>query len=66
MKNKIRRYLFIAMLFFFLPAIFFSTAKADVRLVPADKIKYPPLKFSIQLAERIELENGIVVFYMSP
>jgi predicted Zn-dependent peptidase len=65
MKNKIRRYLFIAMLFFFLPATFFSTAKADVRLVPADKIKYPPLKFSIQLAERIELENGIVVFYMS-
>lgn len=65
MKNKIRPFFFITLILMLLPAALPPVASADDRFAPPDKIKYPPLKFTLQQAERIKLDNGMVLFYLA-
>jgi len=67
MNNLMRtKKLFILkILFFALWANFCATAAdADSRLIAPDKIAYPELKFDLPKAERVVLENGIVLYIM--
>jgi len=55
-------FLFIALL---LSAVFFaSTASAESPLPSPDRIKYPPLHFNLPQAQRVILENGIVLYIL--
>ncbi|NLD80673.1 MAG: insulinase family protein [Smithella sp.] len=44
--------------------IFPSSSMSAQPFTPPDKIKYPGLEFRIQQAERIELENGMILFFL--
>ena len=44
--------------------MFPAEAFAADQLTPPDKINYPALKFSLPQAERVVLENGMVLFYL--
>jgi len=41
-----------------------SGAFAENKLIAPDKIKYPALEFRMPQAERIALDNGMVLFYL--
>lgn len=61
----IKKSFFLKFLSFVLLACFCATAAvADSRLIPPDKIVYPKLKFELPKAERVVLENGIVLYIM--
>lgn len=64
MKNKTLHSLFLSLLVIFICTLSPVTAYTRGDLVPPDKIKYPPLEFNLQQAERIALPDGIVMFYM--
>ena len=53
-------------LIFLLTAAFFPGAAlaADSRLIPPDKIYFPALKFDLLPAERLVLENGIIIYIL--
>ena len=64
MKNKIYSCILTGLSLFLLWGIFSSKASADQAFLPPEKIKYPGLEFRIPQAERILLENGMVLFFL--
>ena len=58
--------LFISVIlsFTFFACFYATAAAADLRLIPPYKIAYPKLKFELPKAERVVLENGIVLYIM--
>ena len=55
-------FLFISLLFS--AGVFTETASADSLLPSPDKLKYPPLQFNLPQAQRVVLENGIVLYIL--
>lgn len=45
-------------------AMIISSAIAAEPFPPPEKLKYPPLEFVIPQAEQIQLENGMILFYL--
>jgi zinc protease len=45
-------------------SVFAGTLPADSPLPSPDKIKYPPLQFNLPRAQRVVLENGIVLYIL--
>lgn len=64
MKNKIDPVFITGLLMLVFCGMLLSEAFAADPLTPPDKIKYPALKFSLPQAERILLDNGMVLFYL--
>ena len=56
--------LIIALVIIACCGIFPSSSMSAQPFTPPDKIKYPGLEFRIQQAERIELENGMILFFL--
>ena len=54
----------LALMMFLHCGILPSLSMAAEPLTSPDKINYPRLEFRIQQAERIELENGMILFYL--
>ena len=54
----------IALLMFLDCGILTSLSMAAEPLTSPDKINYPRLEFHIPQAERVELENGMILFYL--
>lgn len=65
MKNKFYPAFLIVLMSMILSGVLLTDALASDRLAPPDQIKYPPLKFHLQQAERIKLDNGMVLFYLA-
>ncbi len=58
-------YIIVLLIFVLLTGVVFAaTLPADFPLPSPDKIKYPPLHFNLPQAQRMVLENGIVVYIM--
>lgn len=55
-------FLFISLLL--TGGVFAATNPAESPLPSPDKIKYPPLQFNLPQAQRVVLENGIVLYIM--
>jgi zinc protease len=64
MKIKTDVYFLTGLFLFLLWGIFSVEASADQTFLPPEKIKYPRLEFRIPQAERILLENGMVLFFL--
>lgn len=64
MKNKLYFTSLTGLVLLLLAAFCSSSALAGQSFLPPDKIKYPPLEFSIPQAEKIRLENGTVLFFV--
>ncbi len=64
MNNKIYSYALIGLLMFLFYGMIPSVAFAVQALIPPEKIKYPELEFRLPQAEKVLLENGLVLFYL--
>ena len=64
MKNNIYAFWLAFFSFSLFCNISSSTVLAGQSFLPPDKIKYPRLEFHLPQAERIELENGMVLFFL--
>ena len=64
MKNKIFSLILTGLLISLICGLIPSSASATQAFIPPDKIKYPGLEFRIQEAERVLLDNGMVLFYL--
>jgi predicted Zn-dependent peptidase len=64
MKNNNYVYILIGLLVSLLCGIIPSETIAVQTFTPPEKIKYPGLEFRLQQAERILLDNGMVLFYL--
>lgn len=65
MKNNIYLHLLKGLLIFLACAMLPAGATAAEKFTSPDKIKYPGLEFRWQQAERISLDNGMVLFYLA-
>jgi hypothetical protein len=69
MNSKIIKTSISYITFFFIAlllsgGVFVVKVSADSPLTSPDKIKYPPLRFNLPQAQRVVLENGIVLYIM--
>lgn len=44
--------------------VFFQNSLFAQILIPPDELQYPPLKFQMLKADRVELPNGITMFFL--
>lgn len=64
MKNKLYSYILNGLLISLLYGMIPSWAFAVDTFIPPEKLKYPRLEFQLPRAEKIMLENGIILFYL--
>ncbi|MHB8138314.1 MAG: M16 family metallopeptidase [Smithellaceae bacterium] len=64
MKNKIFPHIVIALSMLLLCGIAPLRVFAVKTMIPPDTIKYPGLEFHLKQAEKVVLENGMVLFYL--
>jgi predicted Zn-dependent peptidase len=63
-KTSIKYINFLFVTLLLINGVFAAAAPADSPLPSPDKIKYPPLHFNLPQAQRIVLENGIVLYIL--
>jgi zinc protease len=63
-KTSIKYINFLFVTLLLINGVFAAAAPADSPLPSPDKIKYPPLHFNLPQAQRVVLENGIVLYIM--
>jgi zinc protease len=63
-KTSIQYITFLFIVLLLTGRVFAATAPADSPLPSPDKIKYPPLHFNLPQAQRVVLENGIVLYIL--
>lgn len=65
MKLKISRFNLNSAFLLFMFIIFAVSPAAAAKPLPdPDKLHYPPLQFNLPVAQRIVLENGIILYYL--
>ncbi|MBP7342203.1 MAG: insulinase family protein [Deltaproteobacteria bacterium] len=65
MNNRHYLCFFVSLLFFASCFGIASEARAPRTLLPPDRLQYPALEFRLPAAERIELQNGMVLFFLA-